>query len=253
LKYLPFIAFILLFFSCLRKDSFNGSQKESLIYEYKTYEFKRNADYINTYGFKRNSDYLNRFKLTKSRSKYDKTNDSTISIIAITDSLKDWDSTRYRLERDTNAFYPIHRSRLRSLWSKEDTILSHFKLELLYDTSINERTKIIFINVGGNNDTLKYECKKEYDNLNIYSFFCSSCKALDSGYNIYLCDSIGVIAIFSGPWNILSILNKIDNSNVLNSRLQKIKYQLLNDTVFFPLPFECFKKEKVVYIPASKN
>ena len=162
-------------------------------------------------------------------------NDSVIFILNLVDSVKPWDSTKFEYERHAE---------------KNDSLFIAGNSNILIGTDINKNTKLLIQYSGGYIDTLNYYCFKKYNGLKIYSFFCASCSDMDSGYNLFLCDSIGIIATYSGPWQMISVLDKIYNSDFLNKRLQGIKAQLLADSIFYPTPFECFdNNDTVKYTP----
>jgi hypothetical protein len=68
----------------------------------------------------------------------------------------------------------------------------------------------------------------------------------DAGYSIFICDSIGVVGITGSP-GYGSILDKIINNNMLNSKWQIVKTQLLADSLFFPHPINTHLKSKVKF------
>lgn len=175
-------------------------------------------------------------------------NDSTIILLSIIDSIKPWDSTKFIAERNANR-YGERVNEMKLYWNDCDSILLNLSRPTFYFPKISQKTFILFLNAGGDNDTLIFECKKNYNNMNVYSFVCNSCRAYDSGYRAFFCDGIGVIAIYSGPWNNVSILDKIFDSEALNDKLQIVKTQLLNDSLFFPYANECRESNKVIYTP----
>jgi hypothetical protein len=233
MKYLSFYIVILgLIVINLLTVSCNKNQEP--VYQMKTFEFNRNIDSIKSY------------MLSKSHIKFDLINDSTIGILGITDSIKPWDQTHFVSCRDTigmNRFYALKQD---SALHKIDSCYSTLNRQFFNGLSINKNTRIILLNPADKNDTLKYEGQKKFGNLNVYSFYYRF-HGYDGDYRLYLCDSIGEIAFYSGAWNNIVLLDNIINSASLNSKWQNIKSKLLADTSFFPIPFEVLPKNEVIY------
>jgi hypothetical protein len=213
IKLLPFLVVIIMT-GCTKRDI-----ELPLIYQYKISEFNR--DSLSPKNFME----------TKHRFKYIVLNDSLILIANLVDSVRPYDSSKFELERHAEM---------------NDSLFLNTGESIFVGSNINENTKLLIQYSGGYIDTFKYYCFKEYNGMKIYSLFCSSCRNMDSGYNIFLADSIGLITTYSGPWHMISVLDKIYNSDGLNNRLQNIKDQLLNDTLFYPNPIECFDNEDTV-------
>lgn len=201
------------------------SREKPLQFKYKTIDFSRSPDTVQSYA------------VSLSRIRFKKIDDSTIVFISIKDSMKPWNSNSYRHERDKSNMDEYLYAKMDSIWSENEKTYSSFDEKPFYFKGINEKTRIISLSLDNEqeNETLLYEMKKEYNNINIYSFYYNF-KGFDGDYRVYFCDSIGIIAWYSTSWSILSILEEIKNSDKMTEKWKSIKPYFLEDTSFFPYP-----------------
>jgi hypothetical protein len=214
--------------------TFSCNNNKEIAFQMKTFEFHRNIDSIKSY------------MLRRTRIKYDLIDDSTIAILGITDSIRPWDQTHFVSCRDTAGMDRFYALKQDSALHKIDSCYSKLSEQYFNGLSIYKNTRIVLLNPADKNDTLRYEGQKKYGNLNVYSFYYRF-QGFDGDYRLYLCDSIGEIAFYSGAWNNIVLLDNIINSSSLNSKWQNIKAKLLADSSFFPIPFEVLPKNEVIY------
>jgi len=225
----PFLFLFIISGSCI-----SSRNKEPIYYEYKRIEFTRQPDTIKEHML-----YLERIR-------YDKANDSSILFFAIVDSIQSWNSSNYRSSRDTVGWEPTYKQELDSIWEIQHKKLLSLKYDMFDFPGINQKTKIINLNGIEENDTLIFESKKEISSTNVYSFYFRF-NGDDGDYRLYIADSIGPIAFCSVAWRTQLLLNKVINSKDLDNKLNRVKTQLLADTLFFPAPKD--STSNVIYIP----
>jgi len=227
LKRLTMLIFIIASFaiSCKRK--------ESTYYEFKRLEFTRRPDTVQT------------FMLFLQRIKYDKLNDSIILFAVKTDSVKNWHSSNYKSDRDTTESDPKYQLKLDSIQKFEDQEFLSLKQDHFNFPGINKQTKIINLQGVVDNDTLVFESEKKVGTSNLYSFYYHF-NGFDGDYRLFLADSIGPVAFYSVACKALILLEEIKNSQDLNQKWQRLRYQLLRDSLFFPIPSDVIQKNSYV-------
>jgi len=161
---------------------------------------------------------------------------------------QDTDSRNMR-KRLSEMFEKINDSVI-EIKTKSDTIAESNSEDTapFYNMHISKKTIIVRLGKNKNdNDTLRYEAVKKFNNRNVYSFYYHF-KGYDGDYRLYLCDSIGEVAFYSTTWRNLSVLNKIINDDAFNSKWQAVKAKLMADTTYFPVPLNLYPERKLKFI-----
>jgi hypothetical protein len=222
-----------LLFFIIASFAISCKRKESTYYEFKRLEFTRRPDTVQT------------FMLFLQRIKYDPINDSMIQFAIKTDSVKDWHSSKYFIDKGISDTDPKNQFKLDSIQRNEDQEFLSLKQDHFNFPGISKRTRIINLQGVDDNDTLMFESEKKLSTTNLYSFYYHF-NGFDGDYRLFLADSIGPVAFYSVAWKALILLDKIKNSQDLDNKWQRLKYQLLRDSLFFPIPTGLMQKNRYV-------
>jgi hypothetical protein len=94
------------------------------------------------------------------RMRLNQINDSTFYIIQIIDSVKRWPSHIFIPASHRDKESPYYSKEFDSLNKVEDSVYNTFNKTTLFDTTNNNKTKLVYLRTGYEIDTLIYNTKK---------------------------------------------------------------------------------------------